>query len=251
MDTSVLELLDFAVLAITGFAAGWISVLAGGGSLLTMPMAIFLGLEAGVANGTARLAILVQNITAITRYQQKGAIDWRQVLPYAVPCTLGALIGAHYAALASHQETTRFLSFAIIAAVVMAILKPKSANNQPKPIRPVIRFTAFFLIGLYGGAIQAGVGYLMIAGLTFVGGMDLVKANILKVILVGAYTPFVLGFFWQANRIHLYAALALAAGQALGAWMAASFALEKGEVWVRRFLIVAVMASAAKLLGLF
>ena len=44
MDTSVLELLDFAVLAITGFAAGWINVLAGGGSLLTMPMAIFLGL---------------------------------------------------------------------------------------------------------------------------------------------------------------------------------------------------------------
>lgn len=251
MDTSVLELVDFAVLALTGFAAGWINVLAGGGSLLTMPMAIFLGLEAGVANGTARLAILVQNITAITRYQQKGAIDWRQVVPYALPCTLGALIGAHYAALASHQETTQFLSFAIIAAVIMAIIKPKSANKQPRPISPALRFTAFFLIGLYGGAIQAGVGYLLIAGLTFVGGMDLVKANILKVILVGAYTPFVLGFFWQANRIHLYAALALASGQALGAWMAASFALEKGEVWVRRFLMVAVMASAAKLLGLF
>ena len=251
MDTSVLGLLDFLVLALTGFAAGWINILAGGGSLLTMPMAIFMGLEAGVANGTARLAILVQNITAISRYQQKGAIDWKQVLPYALPCTLGALIGAHYASLASHQETTRFLSFAIIGAVVMAIFKPKSNKKHAKPVPRPIRFIAFFIIGLYGGAIQAGVGYLMIAGLTFIGGMDLVKANILKVILVGAYTPFVLAFFWQANRIHLYAALALAVGQSLGAWMAASFALDKGEIWVRRFLIVAVMGSAAKLLELF
>ena len=251
MDTSTLDLLDFLILAITGFAAGWINVLAGGGSLLTMPMAIFLGLEAGVANGTARLAILVQNITAISRYQQKKAINWKEVIPYVIPCTLGALIGARFAALASHEATTQILGLAIIGAVMMVIIKPTQKKSETTTERPLLRFVAFFLIGIYGGAIQAGVGYLLIAGLTFIGGMTLVNANILKVILVGAYTPFVIVFFWQASRIHLYAALALAVGQSMGAWLAASFALEKSEKWVRAFLLVTVIASAAKLLGLF
>lgn len=251
MDTTVLDGLDFVLLALTGFAAGWINVLAGGGSLLTMPMAIFLGLEAGVANGTARLAILVQNITAITRYHQKGAIEWSKVSGYAVPAVLGAMVGAYFAALASHELTTKILGIAIIGAVVLALLKPTKKDEPQKEIHPWLQFGAFFLIGIYGGAIQAGVGYLLIAGLTFIGALDLVKANILKVIIVGAYTPFVLVFFWQADRINISAALALALGQSVGAWLAASFALEKGEIWVRRFLILAVMASAAKLLGLF
>ena len=251
MDTTALDALDFVLLAFTGFAAGWINVLAGGGSLLTMPMAIFLGLEAGVANGTARLAILVQNITAITRYHQKGAIEWSKVPGYAVPAILGAMVGAYFAALASHELTTKVLGFAIIGAVILAIFKPSKNEHSQHENRTWLQFGAFFVIGIYGGAVQAGVGYLLIAGLTFVGAMDLVKANILKVIIVGAYTPFVLVFFWQADRIHLYAAVALAIGQSAGAWLAASFALEKGEVWVRRFLLVAVMASAAKLLGVF
>ncbi len=251
MDTTALDGFAFILLALTGFAAGWINVLAGGGSLLTMPMAIFLGLEAGVANGTARLAILVQNITAIARYHQKGAIEWSKVSGYAVPAVLGAMVGAYFAALASHELTTKILGFAIIGAVILAIFKPSQKQESQSENRPWFQFGAFFLIGIYGGAVQAGVGYLLIAGLTFIGALDLVKANILKVIIVGAYTPFVLVFFWQADRVNLYAALALAIGQSVGAWLAASFALEKGEVWVRRFLIVAVIASSAKLLGLF
>ena len=251
MDTTMLDGFAFVLLALTGFATGWINVLAGGGSLLTMPMAIFLGLEAGVANGTARLAILVQNITAIARYHQKGAIEWDKVPGYAAPAVLGAMVGAYFAAIASHELTTKILGFAIIGAVILALFKPSQNEESPKPNRPWLQFGAFFLIGIYGGAVQAGVGYLLIAGLTFIGALDLVKANILKVLIVGAYTPFVLLFFWQADRVNLYAAVALAIGQATGAWLAASFALEKGEIWVRRFLIVAVMASAAKLLGLF
>ena len=251
MDTTLLDSFDFALLALTGFAAGWINVLAGGGSLLTMPMAIFLGLEAGVANGTARLAILVQNITAISRYHQKGAIEWDKVPRYVIPAVLGALVGAYFAAIASHELTTKILRIAIIGAVILAIFKPQNSNESRNEIPSLALFAAFFVIGIYGGAVQAGVGYLLIAGFTFVGAMDLVKANIMKVVVVGAYTPFVLVFFWQADRINLSAALALAIGQSIGAWMAASFALDKGEVWIRRFLIVAVMASAAKLLGLF
>lgn len=251
MVATSLTWVEIILLAGTGIAAGWFSVIAGGGSLLSMPMAIFVGLDAGVANGTIRIGVLVQNMAAVLRYQQKKAIVWRQVFPYLLPCCLGAVVGARFASHASDEASAQILGLAILVAVMLTVFKPKPDVAKRVTDRPVLRWFAFFAVGLYGGAIQAGVGYLFIAAFSFVAGKNLLEANILKVVLILAYTPCVLLFFWQAERVHVVAGLALASGQALGAWFAASFALAKGEKWLRVILTLAVLGSAGKLLGFY
>ena len=136
-----------------------------------------------------------------------------------------------------------------MAAVILVVARPHERRRESsRPVPGPLMFVIMMGIGVYGGAIQAGVGYLFLFGLTYLCSMDLVRANTLKIVLVTAYTPLVLLAFWGESRIHLVAGLALAVGQAVGAWIGAGLAIVKGAALIRVALIVAVTLSAAKLL---
>ena len=239
-----------ACLFLVGLLAGGINILAGGGSLLAMPVAIFLGLPEGMANGTVRLAILVQNITALVRFKKAGALDLTGTSPIIVPTLIGAGIGALVGSQLSDESTRSALGWALVAAVILVITRPHERNPDQQSRYPAwLCAVGLLAVGVYGGAIQAGVGYLFLFALTYLHGQDLVRANTMKIVLVTAYTPLVLLVFWGESRVHLLAGLSLAAGQALGAWVAASLALSKGAGVIRVALLVAVALSATKLLG--
>ena len=232
-----------------GILAGIINVLAGGGSLLAMPVAIFVGLPEGMANGTVRLAILAQNLTALTRYHRAQALNLEGIAPIVGFTVAGATLGALVGSQLSDSGTRNALGIALLAAVVLVVARPHERQRAGTPtVPPMAAGLVMAAIGVYGGAIQAGVGYLFLFALTYLYGMDLVRANTLKIVLVTAYTPLVLFAFWGESRVHLVAGLALAIGQALGAWIGASLALSKGATIIRLALLVAVTLSAAKLL---
>ena len=89
----------YLILAVigVGFIAGFINTLAGSGSLLTLPLLMFLGLPANVANGTNRIAILLQNVVGVASFKKQKVLDVKHGLWLGIPAVVGSLIGAQIA----------------------------------------------------------------------------------------------------------------------------------------------------------
>lgn len=247
-----IELYSALALAAGGLAAGFINVVAGGGSLITLPLLIFIGIPPTSANGTLRIAIFAQGLVATARFHRAGAIKWKTVATIVWPVWLGAIAGA---IVASNMADTDFKSLigwiTLVAGGIVAIdLKKYLANreSQQSTFRRIVFFIALAIVGFYGGLAQAGVGYLFLAALVLAGGYALVEANVMKVVLVMAFTPIAILIFGLNAQIHLGYALILAIGQALGGHFGAGAALNRGASIIRPVLVVVVVAAAIKLL---
>ena len=241
-----------ALVLVAGMAAGFFNVLAGGGSLIAMPALILMGLPATTANGTLRLAILLQNVVALARYQRARAIDWGLVQKWALPLLLGAVAGAWAGSRASDVHTQSLLSGLMLIIGGSLIIRPGGTALKPlaaRALSPALSIPLAAIVGFYGGAIQAGVGYLILGLLVLALGLPLAKANVLKIALVTIYTPLALGLFAFEGKIDWSAGALLAVGQAIGGWIAAGVALEKGDKFIRRGLAVAISLGALKLLS--
>ncbi len=251
-----------AVVAV-GIVAGFVNIMAGGGSLLAMPALILLGLPDTTANGTVRVAVLVQTATAVVRYARAGQVDWRLTWRLAAPTVLGAGLGAWLGAAMSDLGFRRVLSVAIIGAASLLVVQPwlpswfpgggDGAGRPRDPRTPHKRrwwviAPVLFGVGIYGGMVQAGVGFPLLAALGLAVGLPLLQANIQKVAIVLCYAPLALGVFFVGGKVDLVAGGALALGQASGAWIAAGMALSRGAGFVRKVLAVVLVALVVRLL---
>ncbi len=240
-------LLLFAV----GAVAGVLNVLAGGGSLLTLPVLLFLGLPAALANGTNRVAILVQNIVAVDGFRSRGMLPLRLALVCTGPALLGGALGAQLAVDMDDQLFRRILAGVMLGVCIIMIVDPaRRLRFDPArlgAVRTAALVATFFVIGVYGGFIQAGVGFLIITGL-LVHGLDLVRINAVKVFVVGAFTVTALAVFIRNGQVDWPLGLALAAGNATGGWLGARLAVSKGHDWIRRLVLVVVVVFALRLL---
>lgn len=240
-------LLLFAV----GLVAGVLNVLAGGGSLLTLPVLLFLGLPAGMANGTNRVAILAQNIVAVGAFRRSGLMPWRLALICTAPALLGGALGAQLAVGIDDVLFRRILAVVMLGVCVVMVTDPaRRLKFDPARLgasRTAVLVISFFAIGVYGGFIQAGVGFLIITAL-LVHGLDLVRINAVKVFVVGAFTVTALAVFIAHGQVDWRLGTALAAGNALGGWLGTRLAIAKGHEWIRRLVLLVVVAFAVRLL---
>jgi len=240
---------------LAGFIAGFINTLAGSGSLVTLPLLIFMGLPATIANGTNRIGILLQNVVGLNSFRQRKVLDPRGVVFLGIPAVLGSILGAQIAVSLNDEMMQRVIGIIMVIMLFVIILRPKrwlkgelvNINNRPTLLQLLI----FFLIGVYGGFIQAGVGIFLLAGLVLAVGYDLVRANAVKVGIVLFFTIFALVVFIINDQVNWLIGLILAIGNMMGAWIGARVAVEQGAIWVHRFLIVIVIISALNLLGVF
>lgn len=247
-----MSLLDFLLVVAVGLVAGFINTLAGGGSLLTLPLLIFMGLPSAVANGTNRIAILLQNISAVAGFKSKGV----SVFPYSIwlglSAIVGAVIGAKFSVEISDVWFKRILAIIMISVAVLIVLNPfKSTEDLQERLgskSQLLGVFVFFFIGIYGGFIQAGVGFLIIAALTFVNRFSLVKTNSVKVFVILLYTIASLGVFIYEDKVAWLWGLTLAFGNMTGAWFASRWSVDKGDKWVKRVLLVTVIILAIRLL---
>jgi uncharacterized membrane protein YfcA len=149
----------FPLLAVAGVAVGFLNVMAGGGSLISLPILIFLGLEPAVANGTNRVAILVQNITAVSSFRSRGYSEMRRSLGLALCTVPGAIAGAFAAVVVDPVVFKRILGVVLVAAVILILRKsPSSAGENRGISRPILAHFAMVGVGFWGGFLQAGVG---------------------------------------------------------------------------------------------
>lgn len=247
----------YIILALVGvgFAAGFINTVAGGGSTLTLPLLMFTGLPANVANGTNRIAILFQNIIGVATFKKKKVLDFKTDYRLAIPAIAGAVAGAFIAVDINEEIMRKIIGILMIAMLLIVVLKPevwiKDKVGQIKAKPSLWQYVIFFFIGLYGGFIQMGVGFILIAGLVMGCGYDLVKTNAVKVFIVLIYTIFALVIFFVNGQVDIVSGLILASGNMFGAWAGAHFTIKGGAKYVRYVLIVALVGVILKLLGVF
>jgi uncharacterized membrane protein YfcA len=238
-----------------GFVAGFVNTLAGSGSLVTLPLLIFVGLPANVANGTNRVGILLQNVVGADSFRRSGVLDLRGAVILSLPAILGSVMGAQIAVNLDEELMRRTIGALMVVMLIVILLRPQRwlhgtlerMDGWPNGKQLAL----FFAIGAYGGFIQAGVGIFLLAGLVLGVGYDLVRANAVKVSIVLFFTVSALVVFVRNGQVEWGMGLILALGNMLGAWVAARVAVQQGAVWVRRLLIAVVVVSAANLLGLF
>ena len=243
----------YVAVVAAGFGAGFINTLAGSGSLITLPLLMFIGLPPTVANGTNRVAVLLQTVVAVSRFHKDKQIDFRRAFMLAIPAIVGAILGAQIAANLNETVMRQVIGGLMVVMLVVVLIRPKRwLEGRPEMmVRPPgwLQIVVFFAIGVYGGFIQAGVGVFLLAGLVLGAGYDLVKANAVKNLLVMCFTVFALIVFVINNQVIWEIGLIMALGSMAGAWVAARMAVKRGAVFVRWILIAVIVVSAVTFLG--
>ncbi len=246
------EIFTIIALFIVGIIAGVINVMAGGGSSLTLPALIFLGLDPTLANGTNRIAILSQNVFATLSFKKSKMLELGTSIKYAMFTIPGVILGAFTAVKISDELFQKILGIILILVIFTFFINPVSFKkySEKKNIEWII-YPALILVGFYGGFIQVGVGFLIMAVLYHLLNLNLLKVNVHKVLIVLIYTfPVILIFFISGN-INWFLGICLAAGNSVGGWLGAGLSVKGGEKYIRYALVVAVLIMAIKLLGGF
>jgi uncharacterized membrane protein YfcA len=242
------EILTFVCVFAAGLSAGFLNVMAGGGSAITLGVLILLGFDSSVANGTNRIALFAQNISAVTSFRREKYSEFPLSLKLSLFTLPGAILGSIYAVNISHVMFQRILAVVMIF-VLATLLLPKSRNNvsgdRGKTARLLV-YPAMFGVGFYGGFVQAGVGFIIMAALRHLMGLDLVRVNMHKVFVVLIYTIPILFVFGLTGNINWVYAICLAAGNAVGAWWSAKVSVVKGEKAVKAVLYIALGMMAVK-----
>ena len=239
-------LLLFGVGTITGF----INVMAGGGSTLTLPILIFLGLDSSMANGTNRIGLLSQNLFGILSFKKENVSQLKLSVKLSLFTLPGAIIGAFYATKIDDVLFQKILGIVMIG-IVFTMLIPNSKHYVEEKITkklPWAIYPVMFALGFYGGFIQVGIGFLLMISLHRILQLSLLYVNLHKVFIVLIYTIPALLIFAITGNVNWFYGLSLAGGTGLGAWWSAKVAVKKGENVIKGFLIVAIIIMAYKLL---
>ncbi len=237
-----------------GFLTGFINTLAGSGSAVSLAMLNILGLPLDVANGTNRIAILLQNMMAVYGFHTQKKLDWKRGVWLMVPAVLGSIIGASIAGILHKDQLRLAIGIAMIVVFIMLFIRPKRwlEGSQLHDRRPgLLQLFVFFCIGIYGGFIQIGVGVFLLVALVLNAGYDLIKGNAVKVLIIFAFTIPALAIFVYNGQVQWGTGFILAIGNILGAWVATKEAAKRGAGFVRWLLIVVVTFSAMRYLGVF
>ncbi len=237
------------LLVLGGAAAGLINAVAGGGSTLTVPLLVLAGVPGNNANASNRVGILTSNAAAATAFRKLGVRGLSRATPILIPIVIGSLVGSYGITRLTDDNFERVFGLVMLPVIFLSIKKPKvTVDAAPWP--QWVTVAVFLGVGLYGGAVQAGVGLIMLAALTRAG-FDLVTANNVKVVANLTLTAVALPVFIIQGKVEWLPALILAAGLTAGAWIGAHAAVRGGERFIRAVMVLAALLLSGNLLGLY
>jgi uncharacterized membrane protein YfcA len=232
-----------------GLVAGFINSMAGGGSLLTVPLLSLGGVEGLLANGTNRVAVLIQNGSSGYGYAKRDVVAFRRALPIFAPAVVGGLVGAVAVSGIDDALFEKLFGFLMFPMLGLAIWRPKAVvATKPWPLWLTI--VVFFLLGVYAGAIQAGVGLILLLVLSRAG-FDLVEGNAIKTYVILVVSAVAVVTFLVKGQVRWVPAIVLSAGMAIGGYVGSQFAVSGGEKVIRPVLVISVVALALKMIGLY
>ena len=247
---NALEVHQAIVLIVIGLMAGIINTLAGGGSNLSLPALMMYGLPADIANATNRVSVLLQSITATRGFYKHDKIETTAVKDSFFPLLFGGLTGAILASYINVELLKPLLLGTMIAVSLWVVLKSEvkveELSKQKSCFDSKFSLLATFAAGFYGGFVQAGVGFVLLA--TFVGVLnyDLLRANAMKVVATVIFTSIALLVFIFRDQIAWLPGILLGLGSMVGAQIAVKFALDvKARTLKIMVLVMTIFVSAA------
>ncbi len=244
-----MEWWEALLLVAGGAAAGLINAVAGGGSILTVPLLVLAGVPGNDANGSNRVGILTSNAAAATAFRKLGVRGLSRATTILVPIILGSLVGSYGITRLTDDNFERVFGLVMLPVIFLSIRQPE-VQIDAEPWPTWLTTVVFLGVGLYGGAVQAGVGLIMLAMLTRAG-FDLVTANNVKVVANLILTVVALPVFVVQGNVRWLQAIVLAAGLTAGAWVGAHAAVKGGERFIRAVMVVAALLLAGRLLGVY
>lgn len=249
--------LPFILLLVgTGFLAGIINTMAGGGSNLTIPALMVMGLPADIANATNRVSVFFQSLTASKGFKKHGKLDIPDLKMIVGTTLVGGLAGAACASYMPPEYLKPALLGAMILMAGIILFKP-SAIAPPEGTQALNVLEAksssipmLLLAGFYGGFVQAGVGFILLAAIAGSLRYDLVRANALKIVCTLAFTGLALAVFIARDQVAWVPGLTLAVGSMVGAHIAVKITINISQNTLKWFLFVmTIFASAAAILS--
>lgn len=246
----MMEWYEYILITFVGFLAAFMNTVGGGGSLFSVPILTFLGLPITMANATSRVAILFQNVFAVVGFKSMGIkLPWPYSLYLGLASLGGGVLGSLLASRVSDEIFSKIFVGIMVLSVFLILYDPFKSKGEEKldTKSQIIGSLFFLLLGVYGGFVQAGIGFMVIAVLSLVNRLSLVKSNYVKVFAAIVYTGVSVIVFALEGKIMWTTGLVLAVGHALGGWYASRWSVKAGEVWIKRVMIVSIIAMAIKL----
>lgn len=251
---TLLEWYHYLLMFLAGTAAGIVNTLAGSGSVFTLTVLIFAGLPADIANGTNRIGTATQSLIATSTFYKNDLLPFRKSLKYTLPALFGAMAGAVTAAEIDENLMEFIIGGIMILLLFITVFKPQQYLNTThiENSNAWWQYLIFVVIGFYGGFIQAGIGIFLLVALNIVGNFKMLEANAIKILTIMLFSLPVLAIFIYNEQVNWTIGLWVAAGQALGSFFTARFAVKSNNAstWIRRLLICMMLITIAKVFGL-
>jgi uncharacterized membrane protein YfcA len=232
----------------TGVIAGVINTLAGGGSNLTLPALMVMGMPPDVANATNRIGVFAQSVVGVKAFDQHDMLARGDIWPILWPTLIGAALGSGLASYMPGALLKPLLLGAMLSMALIILLKPGvvSPPTGVKPYKVAERPSAWWVLlaaGFYGGFVQAGVGFILIAALAGSLRYDLMRTNALKMLCTGLFTLVALVIFIARGQVEWIPGLVLALGTMVGARLGVSFALQVSQKTLKWFLFLMTLVG--------
>ena len=242
---------EIVLLLASGVLVGIINTLGGGGSVITMSLFMAMGMPIGIANGTNRKAVLLQNLSATVAFLRKGMLHVRSGVMLSLPAILGNIFGAMVATEVS--DTVFKICLSVVLAIILVYLLLGKDNEQVTGGHGLKikwwHYLLFFIIGFYGGYIYIGLGFLILAIAIWTMKLDIITANVIKGFVIFLSTPFALAVFVYNGQVEWMAGLLHGAGNILGALLASHWAMSWGVKFVRWFTLFIIVVFFIDLMG--
>ena len=244
-----MSFLEYFLIFICGLIAGTVNIIAAGGSFLTLPLLIFLGLPPTVANATNRIGIIMQNFSGIISFNHSKYFSKKKGFFLVVPSILGGIAGAFLAVDINEELMKKVISICMLIVLVFMFIKPqKWILEEERKSNPILEFIVFFLIGIYGGFIQAGVGVFLLTALVLSSSLNLDKANAYKVLIAFSYNIIALAIFSFNDLVNWKLGFILGSGACIGGFIGSKLSMKGGSKFIRLILSIIISIMAIKLL---
>ncbi len=250
--------MDYLIAFLGALLAGAINTLSGNGSAITLTILMeLLGLPADVANGTNRVGVLANGIGGTVAFSRAGrfsgqsAAKKQEMWQVIIITCLGAVLGIYLSLIISNAAYKAFFRYLLVVMLVVILVKPKRWLVVPAgkpPLSLWITVPLFFLLGVYGGFIQMGMGVFFLAVMVLIAHYEIIQANVVKVLVVTIYTVLAVAIFAWQDLIDWRIGALMAVGQLIGGYLTARFAANhpKAGIYAYRLLVVVIIGAILK-----
>lgn len=241
----------FLILIISGLFVGFINTLSAGGTAISIALYLALGFYPSEANATNRIGVLLQTSLTVPLFARKGYLKQTYIFRLAIPTMIGALTGSVLSILLPEMLFSYFMGISLLVMIIFLFRSPKKfeEDDESKTKNGIntLQYLTFFLIGVYGGFVQVGTGFLLMAAGSMLLGYNIIKTNAVKITVMALYTIVAVLVFWSEGTIHWQYGLIHSIGTFIGSFIATKLAFQKGSRFVRWIVIFVVIFTSLSL----